>query len=382
MRNRIRTYTSNTTRFVFSENVTNVCPFALNVYDLTTDRRIRRYVFRPEDILASTFIANIALDMGNSCEDTFAYFSDELGYGLIAYSWEQNKSWRFNHGYFMPDPLVGDFNIGGLNFQWFAEGIFGITASPIGPDGYRTLFFSPLTSHTEFAVSTRILRNSSKVNDAYSDFKVVGVRGPNGHTTSHVMSERGVELYNLIDQNAIGCWNSALPLKPQNTAIVDKDDVGLIFPCDIKIVDELEVWVISDRMSAFLENESGLDYSDINFRIFTAPLDTLISGTVCEPQPRYVTANEVVPNLNYVNQYRVSPNQSPQGLLMSRTPEQPQIPIYNTINPQNAPRVTSYINFPALPTTPRRLNTNTNPKSNVSPAYWRFNRNYQVFERV
>lgn len=29
--------------------------------------------------------------------DTFAYFSDELGYGLIAYSWEQNKSWRFEH---------------------------------------------------------------------------------------------------------------------------------------------------------------------------------------------------------------------------------------------------------------------------------------------
>lgn len=32
-----------------------------------------------------------------TCLDTFAYFSDELGYGLIAYSWEQNKSWRFEH---------------------------------------------------------------------------------------------------------------------------------------------------------------------------------------------------------------------------------------------------------------------------------------------
>lgn len=362
----------------FSENVTNVCPFALNVYDLNTDRRIRRYVFRPEDILASTFIANIALDMGKSCEDTFAYFSDELGYGLIAYSWEQNKSWRFSHGYFLPDPLVGDFNIGGLNFQWFAEGIFGITTSPIGPDGYRTLYFSPLTSNTEFAVSTRILRNSSKVNDAYSDFRVVGVRGPNGHTTSHVMSERGVELYNLIDQNAIGCWNSALPLKPQNTAIVDKDDVGLIFPCDIKIVDESEVWVISDRMSAFLEGESGLDYSDINFRIFTAPLDTLISGTVCEPQPRFVAPAEVVPSLNYFNQFRVPP--SPQRSF-PRMPGQPQIPIFNSVNPQNAPRVTSYINFPALPTTPRQVSAFTDPTSNVSPAgTWWWKKNYQVFE--
>jgi hypothetical protein len=243
-------------------------------------------VFRPEDIVPSTFIANIAIDMGSSCEDTFAYFSDELGYGLIAYSWEQNRSWRFSHSYFMPDPLVGDFNIAGLNFQWYAEGIFGITLSPIGPDGYRTLFFSPLSSHTEFAVSTKILRDESKVEESFQDFKVVGVRGADGHTTSKVMDDRGVELFNLIDQNAIGCWNSALPLKPQNTAVVDKDDVGLVFPSDVKIDAGRNVWVMSDRMPVFLEAE--LDYSDINFRIYTARLDSLLEGTVCEPERKFI----------------------------------------------------------------------------------------------
>ncbi|CAG4941212.1 unnamed protein product [Colias eurytheme] len=267
----------------YDPNVTNVCPYALNVYDLNTNRRLRRYVFRNEDIVSTTFIANIALDEGDSCDDTFAYFSDELGYGLIAYSWEQNKSWRFSHSYFFPDPLVGDFNIAGLNFQWGAEGIFGISASPRGPDGFRTLYFSPLSSYTEFAVSTRILRDESKVEGSYHDFKVVGSRGPNTHTTSKVMDETGVQLYNLIDQNAIGCWNTNLPLKPQNTAIADKDDVGLIFPCDVKIDNDRNVWVISDRMAVFLESE--LDYSDINFRIYAANFDSLVQGTVCEPDP-------------------------------------------------------------------------------------------------
>ncbi|KPJ12548.1 Protein yellow [Papilio machaon] len=266
----------------YDPNVTNVCPYTLNVYDLNTNTRIRKYVFRPEDIVASTFIANIALDEGPTCDDTFAYFSDELGYGLIVYSWERNKSWRFSHSYFMPDPLVGDFNIAGLNFQWGAEGIFGITSSPPGADGFRTLYFSPLSSHTEFAVSTRILRDESMVKAAkFNDFKVVGNRGPNGHTTSKVMSDTGVQLYNLIDQNAIGCWSSSLPLKPENTAIADKDDVGLVFPCDVKIDDDKNVWVLSDRMPVFLEAE--LDYSDINFRIFTSPLSNMIEGTVCEP---------------------------------------------------------------------------------------------------
>lgn len=62
----------------------NICPYSINVFDLATNTRIRRYEFRTEDTNANTFIANTVVDIGKSCEDTFAYFSDELGYGLIA----------------------------------------------------------------------------------------------------------------------------------------------------------------------------------------------------------------------------------------------------------------------------------------------------------
>lgn len=64
----------------------NVCPYSINVFDLATNTRIRRYEFRAEDTNANTFIANTAVDIGKNCDDTFAYFSDELGYGLIAYN--------------------------------------------------------------------------------------------------------------------------------------------------------------------------------------------------------------------------------------------------------------------------------------------------------
>lgn len=365
-------------------NVTNVCPYSLNVYDLKTDKRIRRYVFRPEDIVASTFIANIALDMGKSCDDTFAYFSDELGYGLIAYSWEQNKSWRFSHSYFMPDPLRGDFNIGGLNFQWGEEGIFGITASPIGPDGYRTLYFSPLASHTQFAVSTSILRNVSKVEGSYHDFKVIGTRGSNSHTTSHVMSETGVKLFNLIDQNGIGCWYSGLPYKPQNMAVVDRDDVGLIFPCDIKIVDDREVWVISDRMPIFLESEFGLDYSDINFRIYTGSLDNLIAGTVCEP-PKYPVqqhlTNQVIsqPLRYYDSRLGQSPPPPTSHVFVPGRQQQPQKLTQYTPQIGRSPKVSSssYINFPVLSSVPIHLG----PEPQNKVQWWSRNQNYEVYEK-
>lgn len=258
----------------------NVCPYALNVFDLATDRRIRRYEFRAEDTNPNTFIANIAVDIGRNCEDTYAYFSDELGYGLVSYSWEQNKSWRFAHSFFFPDPLRGDFNVAGLNFQWGEEGIFGMSLSPIQNDGYRVLYFSPLASHREFSVSTRILRDSTRLEESFHDFNFFKEeRAGNAHTTSRVMSETGLQLFNLIDQNAIGCWDSSLPYSPQNHDIVDRDDETLVFPADVKIDETNTVWVISDRMPVFLIAE--LDYTDVNFRIFSAPLDALISGTVC-----------------------------------------------------------------------------------------------------
>lgn len=257
-----------------------VCPYAINVFDLRTNTKIRRYEFRPEDTNPNTFIANTIVDIGKTCDDTFAYFSDELGYGLIAYSFEQNKSWRFAHSFFFPDPLRGDFNVAGLNFQWGEEGIFGLALSPIKSDGYRTLFFSPLASHREFTVSTRILRDESRVEDSFHDFSYLEERAANGHTTSRVMSDDGVMLFNLIDQNSVGCWHSSMPYTPQFHGVVDRDDVGLVFPADVIIDSDQDVWVLSDRMPVFLIAE--LDYSDVNFRIYSAPLSTLIDGTVCD----------------------------------------------------------------------------------------------------
>lgn len=350
-----------------------MCPYSLHIYDLNTDQRIRRYVFRPEDILPTTFIANIALDEGDSCDDTFAYFSDELGYGLIAYSWEQNRSWRFSHSFFFPDPLVGDFNIAGLNFQWGAEGIFGITTSPSGPDGYRTLFFSPLSSHTEFSVSTRILRDESKVKGSYKDFKVLGVRGPDAHTTSKVMDDSGVQLFNLIDQNAIGCWKSTLPHKPQNIAIVDKDDVGLVFPSDVKIDDQRNVWVMSDRMPVFLESE--LDYSDINFRVYTAPLDVLLQGTVCEVtrQPNY--ASRIPPQAVAV--YEANKPVTPVPIPTTVYSPRPETISYRQQQyiRHPMPRAYSYVNIPKATAVPY---TTGDSKYRRTP-YW-VKKHYDVYE--
>lgn len=156
-----------------------------------------------------------------------------------------------------------------------------MTLSPTRSDGYRTLYFSPLASHREFSVSTRVLRDESRVEDSYHDFFFFPTeRTSNSHTTARVCSDDGIMLFNLIDQNAIGCWHTSMPYEPQYHSVVDRDDVGLVFPADVKVDENRDVWVLSDRMPVFLI--TNLDYNDVNFRIYSAPLQTLIGGTVCD----------------------------------------------------------------------------------------------------
>lgn len=258
-----------------------LCPYAIHVFDLKTDKRLRRYQLRDDDINADTFIANIAVDVGNSCKDTFMYASDELGYGLIVYSLEANDSWRLEHSYFMPDPLAGDYNVAGLNFQWGEEGIFGLALSPIQPSGYRILFFHPLSSFREFAVSTQILRDKSRAEDNYHYFLVLPSRGKDGHITAHTMDPNGLLFFNLIDQNAVGCWDSAKPYRKENLAVIAKDDEGLVFPSDVRVDRTSTMWVMSDRMPVHLL--SMLDFTDINFRVYFGSVNELVGGTVCDP---------------------------------------------------------------------------------------------------
>lgn len=160
--------------------------------------------------------------------------------------------------------------------------------SPIKSDGFRTLYFSPLASHREFSVSTRILRDETRAEDSYHDFSFfVTERSSNSHTTARVCSDDGIMLFNLIDQNAIGCWHTTMPYEPQYHGIVDRDDVGLVFPADVKVDENQNVWVLSDRMPVFLI--ADLDYTDVNFRIYSASLSSLITGTVCDISNRVST---------------------------------------------------------------------------------------------
>lgn len=51
------------------------------------------------------------------------------------YSYKNDKSWRVKHNFFHFDPLAGDYNVGGVNFQW-TDGVFGMALGPQIENGF------------------------------------------------------------------------------------------------------------------------------------------------------------------------------------------------------------------------------------------------------
>lgn len=60
-------------------------------------------------------------------------------------------------------------------------------------------------------------------------------RGQKGQSASEIVSDDGVMFFTLINQNAIGCWNSLNPYQSDCLDVVAQDNEALIYPSDIRV---------------------------------------------------------------------------------------------------------------------------------------------------
>ncbi|XP_045497878.1 protein yellow [Colias croceus] len=266
------------------ENDTVKYPPALLVYDLQTDKLLRNYVFPEDQVKEDSGFANIAVE-DTDCEDTYAYSGDLGKPAVVVYSWKKNESWRITHHFFHINPLACDFSVKGHNFSW-TDAIFGLGLSAPNADNYSTLYFHPMSSYDEFAVSTEYLRNQTVADENFNAFKLLGSRGPNAQSSaSFVDPKTGVLFYSLVNLNAVACWrttNKEYIMKNQGRIYMD--DEKMIYPTDIKVDYNENLWVLSNRMPIWMYGQ--LDPNDVNFRVFSAPVLKAISHTACDVTPR------------------------------------------------------------------------------------------------
>ncbi|CAK1579916.1 unnamed protein product [Parnassius mnemosyne] len=265
-------------------NNTMKFPPAFLIYDLKTDKLLRKYTFPQDQVKDESGFANIAVE-DRDCNDTYAYASDTGKPGIVVYSWAKNDSWRITHHFFHPDPLACDFSVKGYNFSW-TDAIFGLGLSGPNPDNYSTLYFHPMASYNEFAVSTEYLRNQSVADSNFEAFKLLGSRGPNAQSSaSFVDPKTGVLFYSLVNLNAVACWRTTnKDYNMKNQGRIFMNDETMVYPTDIKVDYNDSLWILSNRMPIWMYGK--LDPNEVNFRVFYAPVLDAISHTACDITPR------------------------------------------------------------------------------------------------
>ncbi|XP_055850347.1 uncharacterized protein LOC129914921 [Episyrphus balteatus] len=256
------------------------------VIDLKTNKKVARFEIPESIVLSGTGFPSITVDVERTaCDKAFAYIPDIYSYGLYVYSLEQNHMWSFSHHFLHFDPTQGHFNVGGQDFEW-TDGIFSIALGNKNPDGFRTAYFHPLASSTEFTVSTEVLRNESNAarSSHGQDFKILGSRGLAKQTTTHEFDpETGIIFYAEVMTNGVGCWNTkTTDFSANNHGIVAQDPETMIYPSDVTIDQEGTLWVMTNSMPIWIY--STMDPNIVNFRIWKQNVKDAAANTVCEVQ--------------------------------------------------------------------------------------------------
>lgn len=86
--------------------VIRLIPPSLSVAD-SNQLTLRRVCLqtKPESLFT-----NIVVDIRDGqCDDAFAYAADVFRYGLLVYSWREDRSYRLSHNLFFPDPIASRY---------------------------------------------------------------------------------------------------------------------------------------------------------------------------------------------------------------------------------------------------------------------------------
>lgn len=136
--------------FPLLDNATQVQTPSIWIYDLERNSLVRRFDIPQSIVERGNGLASVTVDVqATSCDNAYGYIPDLANYRLYVYSFRQNRIWSFTHNYFHFDPLHGDFNVAGLQYQW-NDGIFSVTLSNRNADGYRSAYFHPMARFEVF----------------------------------------------------------------------------------------------------------------------------------------------------------------------------------------------------------------------------------------
>ncbi|XP_025992716.1 major royal jelly protein 1 [Solenopsis invicta] len=254
------------------DNLSYHCPAQLLIFDLSTDKLVKR-VEIPDNLISDKTgfgslcsIQVIVPDCRNVKDNVIVLFGDLDRGGLVVYNARSSKMCRIENE-FMKNANP-NFVIANQSYH-LSGNIYGMTI--IGKDLYYANIEGNKIYKTEISKLTECEKND--INQAN---KQTQVRVLEGQTLS-LTSDRCAIFFNDITKTSIKCadvTNGTI----SKEILVAHDPIQLQFPSGTKIRNG-ELLIISNRYHLFISDSYNIN--EINFRILSIPITDIEKDTNC-----------------------------------------------------------------------------------------------------
>lgn len=216
----------------------NICFPKLVVLEIVTKRIVRTYTFPPNVVSPiSNFMNDIVLDYVDG-QARYAYITDTRDAKLYVYDYIMNTSYFFKHETMRAQPLIP-----GLQDNLISAPIDGIAISA----DFRYVYYSPLTSHRLYAISTSILRYEGA---NFADH-VIFVGNKTGGSDGMVCGQKSL-FYAAFEQNAV--YKADVPV--DGVASLQTEDMVVSNSSSVVWVDTFgfngtDLWFVANKLNVF-----------------------------------------------------------------------------------------------------------------------------------
>ncbi|XP_015591222.1 major royal jelly protein 1 [Cephus cinctus] len=259
-----------------------VCPAQLLVFDLINDQLLRKITIPMKFATSSSskrgLLVTPVVDSSKDCQVHNVYIADVEGYGLIVY--DGTDIWRLESKVFKPDPNGVKFTIAGESFV-LEDGILGMDLADKYSPHSKLLYFKPLGSFNQFAISTEALSQSRDKSVTYykSNYKMPS------QSAAQAFSSRGILFFGPTANTSLACWNYKKEFNQDNIVTVAQDEERLQFLSGMKVKRfprrPEKVLMASNRYQKIMAGT--MNFNEVNFRILEGPVQSLIADTNCVP---------------------------------------------------------------------------------------------------
>lgn len=244
------------------------CPPRLVILDLEQAGKVIKSWPIPASVAdpKSVHLSDIVLDHEDGGH-AYISDSDEKNPGIIVFSVASETFWKVSD----PSMLAKKDAIGFRIEQTRVTqplNVNGLALTPAYTEGpNRTLYYSPLSSFTLFALNTRALRDEASRQNVSRNVTLMGKRP--SQSDGMAMSNTGILYFGLLADDAVSMWNSNSSTAEHPTfaigqRIVSRDHHLMQWPDSFAFDSEGSVWCITNRLHLFLDDALNVD--EPNFR--------------------------------------------------------------------------------------------------------------------